>query len=64
NKESITRIRALIPHAELLRYSIDLTALTQNKAVFEMEFHGYEPISGRVADKVIADRESMLAEES
>ncbi|MDA3900843.1 MAG: elongation factor G [Spirochaetes bacterium] len=63
NKEGITRIRALIPHAELLRYSIDLTALTQNKAVFEMEFSSYEPISGRVADKVIADREIMLAEE-
>jgi elongation factor G len=62
SEEGITLIRAQIPHAEMLRYSIDITALTQNKAVFEMEFSHYEPISGRAADTVIAQREKMLAE--
>ncbi len=62
--EGITLIRAQIPHAEMLRYSIDITALTQNKAVFEMEFSHYEPISGRVAEQVKALRQKMLEEEA
>ncbi|MFW6366943.1 MAG: elongation factor G, partial [Spirochaetota bacterium] len=64
SEEGITLIRAQIPHAEMLRYSIDITALTQNKAVFEMAFSHYEPISGRTAEQVKAQREKMLAEEA
>ncbi len=60
--EGISIVKALIPHAEMLNYSIDIQALTQNKAVFEMEFSHYEPISGRIADKVIEDRIKMLEE--
>ncbi len=61
--EGIAMIKAQIPHAEMLRYSIDVTSLTQNKAVFEMEFSHYDPVTGKVAENVIADRMKMLEEQ-
>ncbi len=50
----ITEIDAQVPQAELLRYSIDLRSITSGTASFEMEFSHYNPISGRIADEVIA----------
>ncbi len=51
----IMEIDAEVPHAELLRYSIDLRSITSGTGGFEIEFSHYEPISGKVAEKVIAD---------
>ncbi len=50
----IQEVTALVPQAELLRYSIDLRSLTSGTGSFEMEFDHYEPISGKIADAVIA----------
>ncbi len=50
----ITQIDAQVPQAELLRYSIDLRSITSGTASFEMEFSHYNPISGKIADDVIA----------
>ena len=50
----ITQIDAQVPQAELLRYSIDLRSITSGTASFEMEFSHYNPISGKIADEVIA----------
>ena len=50
----ITEIDALVPQAETLRYSIDLRSITSGTASFEMEFDHYEPISGKIAEAVIA----------
>ncbi|MBN1685902.1 MAG: elongation factor G [Spirochaetales bacterium] len=50
----ITQIDAQVPQAELLRYSIDLRSITSGTASFEMEFSHYSPISGKIADDVIA----------
>jgi elongation factor G len=55
-------ISAQIPSAELVRYSIDLTTLTQNKAMFEMSFSHYEPVTGKIAEKVIEERKKFLEE--
>ena len=49
----IQEVKAQVPQAELLRYSIDLKAITSGTATFEMEFDHYEPISGKIADEVI-----------
>ena len=46
-------IRAQVPQAELLRYSIDLKSITSGTASFEMEFDHYNPISGKIAEDVI-----------
>ena len=63
NRDSgINVITAQIPKSELLKYSIDITTLTQNKAMFEMSFSHYEPVSGKIADKIIEERNKHLEE--
>jgi elongation factor G len=47
-------IRAQVPQAELLRYSIDLKSITSGTASFEMEFSHYNPIAGKIAEDVAA----------
>lgn len=60
--EGITIVKANVPLAEMLRYSIDLKSMTSNKATFEMGFSHYDPISGRISDQVVELRKKMLAE--
>ena len=51
---SLQETRAQVPQAEMLRYSIDLKSMTSGTASFEMTFSHYAPISGKVAEDVIA----------
>ena len=55
-------IKAQVPQAELLRYSIDLRSITSGTGAFEMHFSHYDPVSGRVADEVIKQAEAEKAE--
>ncbi len=48
----IVEIKAEVPHAELLRYSIDLKAMTSGTGSFEVEFDHYAPIGGKIAEDV------------
>lgn len=61
---SISVVKANIPLAEMLRYPIDLRAMTSGKATFEMNFSHYDPISGREADKIIEARKKQLEDEA
>jgi elongation factor G len=56
-------VKALVPLAELYKYSTALRSLTQGKAMHSREFSGYEPVPGDVAQKIIADAEARKAEE-
>ena len=47
-------IRALVPMAEMLNYQNDLTAMTQGRASFTMEFDHYDFVPPMQADKIIA----------
>jgi elongation factor G len=58
----ILEIKAQVPQAELLRYAIDLKALTSGTGSFEVEFSHYSPISGRLADDVIKASQTAKAE--
>lgn len=58
----ISVVKAKVPLAEMLRYSIDLRAMTSGKATFEMKFSHYDPISGKIAEKVVEDRNIELEE--
>jgi elongation factor G len=58
----IQEIKAQVPQAELLRYAIDLKALTSGTGSFEIEFSHYSPISGRLADEVIKAVQAGKAE--
>ncbi len=60
----IQEISAQVPQAELLRYAIDLRSITSGTASFEMDFDHYNPISGKIAENVIAaSQASKEAEE-
>jgi len=61
---NISVVKAQAPLAEMLRYSIDLKAMTSGKATFEMEFSHYDPISGKDAEKVIEDRKKWFENEA
>ena len=50
----IIEIKAQVPQAELLRYAIDLKSITSGTGGFELEFDHYNPISGKIAEDVIA----------
>ena len=62
--DGVSVIKAQAPLAEMRRYSIDLRAMTSGKATFELKFSHYNPISGRIADKVIEERKKFLEEEA
>jgi elongation factor G len=51
---AIQVVKAQVPQSELLRYSIDLRAMSSGTASFEVEFDHYSPIAGKVAETVIA----------
>jgi elongation factor G len=56
-------VKAQVPQAELLRYSIDLRSMTSGTASFEVEFSHYNPITGKVAEAVIAASKARKEEE-
>jgi len=47
-------IRAQVPMSEMLNYQNDLTAMTQGRASFHMEFDHYDFVPQLQADKIIA----------
>jgi elongation factor G len=46
-------IRAQVPMSEMLNYQSDLTAMTQGRASFTMEFDHYDYVPGPQAEKII-----------
>lgn len=48
-------IRALVPMAELLNYQNDLTAMTQGRASFALEFDHYDYVPQAQAERIIAE---------
>jgi elongation factor G len=59
----IAEIRAEVPQAELLRYSIDLRSITSGTGSFGVAFDHYSPISGRIAEDVIKAAEAFKIQE-
>lgn len=57
----IEEIRAQAPESELLRYAIDLRAMTSSTGSFETSFDHYDPVGGKLADKIIADAKAFNA---
>lgn len=48
-----TKVKALVPLAEMYRYAIDLKSMTQGRGSFRMEFSGYEEVPARLAEEII-----------
>jgi len=59
----IIEIKAHVPQAELLRYSIDLRSITSGTGGFELEFDHYDPISGKIAQDVISQAKATAEAE-
>ena len=58
-----TRIRAVVPQAELHLYASTLQSMTQGRATFLRRFKGYEEAPHEVAQKVIAEHAKEKEEE-
>ncbi len=56
-------IKASVPHKELLRYAIDLKSITSGTGSFEMSFYNYQPLTGKLADDIVAARKKEIVEE-
>jgi elongation factor G len=50
-----TRVRAVVPQAELHMYASALQSMTQGRATFTHRFRGYEEMPGEAAQRVIAE---------
>jgi len=58
----IEEIRAQAPQAELIKYAIDLRSMTSGTGSFETSFSHYDPISGKIADDVIAKAKEFMGD--
>jgi elongation factor G len=59
----IVEVKAQAPNSELLRYSIDLRAMTSGTGSFELAFDHYAPISGKIAEDVIKAAQGFKVQE-
>jgi elongation factor G len=56
------RVKALVPQAEVARYSIDLRSMTGGRGAFTMKFSHYEELPSHLADKIIAEAQKAKDE--
>jgi len=54
-------VTALVPLAEMLRYTTDLRSITGGRGVFTMEFSSYEVVPPHLTQEIIAARQKELA---
>ncbi|UWG95592.1 elongation factor G [Dehalobacter sp. DCM] len=47
-------IRAHVPESEMMRYSIDLKAMTRGKGTFTTKFYAYEEVPARMTEALVA----------
>lgn len=57
-------VTAIVPQAEMQRYSNDLRSMTGGRGVYIMSFDRYEPVPSNVAQPIIAAHKAELATES
>jgi elongation factor G len=58
------RVKALVPQAEVARYSIDLRSMTGGRAAFTMRLSHYEEVPSHLADRIIAEAQRAKEEAS
>lgn len=57
------RLKALVPLAEMGRYSTALSSLTNGRATYSMAFHSYEHVPGDLQEKLLKAYEETESEE-
>jgi elongation factor G len=56
------RIKALVPQAEVARYSIDLRSLTGGRGAFGMRFSHYEEVPTHLTERIVAEAQKAKEE--
>ncbi|HLA94027.1 MAG TPA: elongation factor G [Actinomycetota bacterium] len=56
------RVKAMVPQAEVARYSIDLRSMTGGRGAFSLRFSHYEEVPSHLADKIIAEAQKAKEE--
>jgi elongation factor G len=51
----IQNIKALVPEAEMYKYSTSLRSMTQGRGFFNMTFHHYEEVPKEITQRIIAE---------
>jgi elongation factor G len=59
----LTKVNALVPQAELYKYSTVLHSITHGRGTHREKFHGYAEAPGEVAARVAADNKDRLKHE-
>ncbi|MFQ5703329.1 MAG: elongation factor G [Gemmatimonadales bacterium] len=60
----LTKVRAMVPEAEMYRYSTQLHSMTRGRGTFHWEFSSYQEVPPDVAQKIIDKRKKEEAEAS
>ena len=55
-------IKAQVPLAEVLKYPIELRAMTQGRGVYTQEFDRYDPVPQNLAERIIAQHKKEMEE--
>ena len=55
----LTKVRAILPEAELYRYSTTLHSITHGRGTYHQEFHAYAEAPQEVATKVAAENKQQ-----
>ncbi|HHV64273.1 MAG TPA: elongation factor G [Peptococcaceae bacterium] len=55
-------IKAQVPQSEMMRYAIDLKAMTQGRGTFSTKFIGYEEVPARLAEALVAQLKAQQQE--
>lgn len=59
----LTKIRCLVPEAELDRYATQLHSITHGRGTYRRKFHSYQEVPPEVAQKIIEARAKEKAKE-
>ena len=49
----IQRVKALVPEAEMYKYSTSLRSMTQGRGYFNMKFHHYEEVPREITQRIV-----------
>ncbi|HEX2981455.1 MAG TPA: elongation factor G, partial [Anaerolineaceae bacterium] len=54
-------VSALVPMAEMLRYTTQLRSITGGRGIFAMDFDHYEVVPAHITGEIVAARQKELA---
>ena len=63
NEKDKSVISAMVPLAEMLRYTTDLRSMTGGRGIFHMEYDHHEVVPPHITQEIIAAREKEKSEE-